>query len=60
MKGIGASPGIAIGKVPVKKSQEHKIEKKPIVGIKEEVEKFKTAVEASKKEIEELYTHTFF
>ncbi len=51
MKGIGASPGIAIGKALVIEENEIVIEKKAITDIDAEVKKLKDAVELSKAEL---------
>lgn len=51
IKGIGASPGIAIGKALVLEHKEMVIEKKENVNVKVEVEKLNSAVDTSKKEL---------
>lgn len=51
MKGIGASPGIAIGKALVVEEKEIVIEKKAITDIDAEVKKLNDAVEVSKVEL---------
>ncbi len=58
LKGIGASPGIAIGKVLLKKDPELKIEKRVKDNTEEEIIRLKKAKEKSKKQINELYEHT--
>ncbi|MBC5995882.1 phosphoenolpyruvate--protein phosphotransferase [Romboutsia hominis] len=50
-KGIGASPGVAIGKVLVVEHSELEIEKRSITNIDEEVTKLERAVEISKEEL---------
>ena len=51
IKGIGASPGIAIGKALVLEHKEMVIEKKENVNVEVEVEKLNSAVDTSKKEL---------
>lgn len=51
IKGIGASPGIAIGKALVLEHKEMIIEKKENVNVEVEVEKLNSAVDTSKKEL---------
>ncbi len=51
MKGIGASPGIAIGKALVVEENEIIIEKKEISDIEAEIKKLNEAVELSKAEL---------
>lgn len=51
IKGIGASPGIAIGKALVLEHKEMVIEKKENVSVEVEVEKLNSAVDTSKKEL---------
>ncbi|EFD05051.1 phosphoenolpyruvate-protein phosphotransferase [Peptostreptococcus anaerobius 653-L] len=51
IKGIGASPGIAIGKALVLEHKEMVIEKKENVNVEVEVEKLNSAVDISKKEL---------
>lgn len=55
MKGIGTSPGIAIGKAFIYKLPEMNIEKTQIDNIEEEIKKFDAAIERVHEEIEELY-----
>ncbi|RKD34211.1 phosphoenolpyruvate--protein phosphotransferase [Thermohalobacter berrensis] len=57
MKGIGASPGIAIGKVLVKEETKVEVEKKSIEDTKAEIERLQEARERSKEQIEKLYNH---
>ena len=58
MKGIGASPGIAIGEVIVKRTQEITIGKRKIENIDKEIQRLNEAREKSRKEIEALYQQT--
>ncbi len=51
IKGIGASPGIAIGKALVLEHKEMIIEKKENVNVEVEVENLNSAVDTSKKEL---------
>lgn len=51
MKGIGASPGIAIGKALVVEQSDIVIEKKAITDVEAEVKKLQDAVEVSKSEL---------
>ena len=51
IKGIGASPGISIGKALVLEHKEMVIEKKENVNVEVEVEKLNSAVDTSKKEL---------
>ncbi|WP_427337940.1 phosphoenolpyruvate--protein phosphotransferase [Caloranaerobacter sp. DY30410] len=57
MKGIAASPGIAIGKVLIKKDAQVKIEKKNIDSIEDEIKRLNKAREISKQQIDALYQH---
>ena len=58
MKGIGASPGIVIGKALIKRDPEIEIHKKAIQNVEIELKRLKDAREKSKKDIEKLYEHT--
>lgn len=51
MKGIGASPGIAIGKALVVEENEIVIEKRAVIDVEAEVKKLNDAVEVSKEEL---------
>lgn len=53
-KGIGASPGVALGKALVIEHSELNIEKKSIENVGAEVEKLQAAVEQSKVELEQV------
>ena len=55
VKGIGASPGIVVGKVLVKKEEEIKIAKKTIDSSETEVSNLKSAIEKSRTQIQALY-----
>ena len=55
MKGIGVSPGIVIGKVLLKEEKNIIIEKKEITSYEAEIKRFKTAMENSKCEIQDIY-----
>lgn len=57
MKGIGVSPGIVIGKVLLKEENKIVIEKKNIISCEDEITRFKTAMENSKVEIQEIYNN---
>ncbi|MBU3093881.1 phosphoenolpyruvate--protein phosphotransferase [Clostridium sp. CF011] len=57
MKGIGVSPGIVIGKVILKEEKKMIIEKKEIWSYEEEIKRFKTAMENSKSEIQNIYNN---
>ena len=57
MKGIGVSPGIVIGKVLLKEENQIIIEKKDIINYEEEIKRFKTAMENSKNEIQDIYNN---
>ncbi|MBZ9609812.1 phosphoenolpyruvate--protein phosphotransferase [Clostridium estertheticum] len=57
MKGIGVSPGIVIGKVILKEEKKMIIEKKEISSYEEEIKRFKTAMENSKSEIQNIYNN---
>ncbi len=58
MKGIGVSPGMAIGKVFLKKDPEIKVIKKSIEDIGRELSRLNDAIIRAKSEIEALYEHT--
>ncbi|WP_369811876.1 phosphoenolpyruvate-utilizing N-terminal domain-containing protein [Clostridium sp. CM028] len=57
MKGIGVSPGIVIGKVILKEEKKMIIEKKEIWSYEEEIKRFKTAMENSKSEIQNIFNN---
>lgn len=57
MKGIGVSPGIVIGKVLLKEENKIIIEKKDIISCEDEIKRFKTAMEISKVEIQDIYNN---
>lgn len=57
MKGIGVSPGIVIGKVLLKEEKKISIEKKDIINYEEEIKRFKSAIENSKNEIQDIYNN---
>lgn len=54
IKGIGASSGIAFGKVLVIKNENLNIEKKSNINIDNEISKYKNALELSKKDLEKM------
>jgi phosphotransferase system enzyme I (PtsI) len=58
IKGIAASPGIAIGKVLIKKDPEIKIEKKVVEDVEKEIRRLDEAREIAKEQINNLYEHT--
>lgn len=58
MKGIGASPGIAIGRVIVKKDPKIEIKKKNINDVQAEIQKLKNNLKKSKNEIKVIYEKT--
>lgn len=58
MKGIGTSPGIAIGKVFVYKEPEIKVNKQKIENIDYEIERLDDAINKAINEINELYENT--
>nr|WP_250160105.1 phosphoenolpyruvate--protein phosphotransferase [Caloranaerobacter azorensis] len=58
MKGVAASPGIAIGKALIKKEAQIKIEKKEIDSVEDEIKRLNKAIEVSKQQIQALYQHT--
>ncbi|QIB27593.1 phosphoenolpyruvate--protein phosphotransferase [Caloranaerobacter azorensis] len=58
MKGVAASPGIAIGKSLIKKEAQIKIEKKEIDSVEDEIKRLNKAIEVSKQQIQALYQHT--
>jgi len=55
MKGLGVSPGIAIGKVIVKKDPKIEIVKRNIDDVQKEVQRLKDALAKSKNEIKTIY-----
>lgn len=55
LRGIGASPGIAIGKVFIYKKEQLEVKRYNIVNADEEIYKLKNAIEKSVKEIKEIY-----
>jgi len=57
MKGIGASPGIAIGKVLLKTEDKIEVVKKTIDDINAELDKLEMALDKSKAQLESLYNH---
>ena len=58
MKGIAASPGIAIGKVLLKKEQKIVIEKTLVENIGDEINRLNNAKSICQSQLEKLYTHT--
>lgn len=58
LKGIGASPGIAIGRVLVKSDQKIEVERKNIENFIEELEKLAASINIAREQIEKLYNHT--
>ncbi|QQY79349.1 phosphoenolpyruvate--protein phosphotransferase [Keratinibaculum paraultunense] len=58
MKGIGTSPGIALGNVLVYKEPEMVIEKKQVADVDEEIERLDKAIEIAIEQIEQLYEKT--
>lgn len=60
MKGIGASPGIAVGKTLVKKEEEIEIDRKKISEdqVSEEIDKLHSALAEAKKSLEQLKRET--
>ncbi len=58
LKGIGASPGIAIGKVLLKKDEKIEIEKKNINNTEIEIDRFNDARDTAKEQIQELHRMT--
>lgn len=58
MKGIGASPGIVIGKALIKRDPKIEVYKKDIQDVEVELKRLKDAREKSKKDVEKLYEHT--
>lgn len=60
IKGIGASPGIVIGKVLIVDKKDLKIEKKHIKDIEIEKERFLKAVEKSKKELIKIKEYAMY
>ncbi|BES65474.1 phosphoenolpyruvate--protein phosphotransferase [Gottschalkiaceae bacterium SANA] len=55
VKGIGASPGIVVGKVLVKKEEEIEIAKKTIESSETEISNLRSAIEKSRTQIQALY-----
>lgn len=53
--GYGVSPGIAIGKVVIKKTFEYTVNEEQVSNIEEEVDRFKKAVATCKEETNRLY-----
>src|SRR5690606_20607291 len=58
LKGSSASPGIAIGKALVLKSQELKIEKREVKFTEGEIARLQVAIEKAAKEIENIREKT--
>ncbi len=58
IKGIAASPGIAIGEIFIKKEDEAVIEKTKIKDAEKEIKKLEEAVKQSKTELREIYEKT--
>ncbi len=58
MKGIGTSPGIAIGKVLVYREPKINIVKKNVENLESEIERLDLAIEKGISQIEELYKKT--
>lgn len=58
IKGIGASPGIAIGKAFIKKDPEIIVQKRTIGDVTGEIDKLDAAIEKARTEIKSLYENT--
>jgi phosphotransferase system enzyme I (PtsI) len=58
IKGIGASPGIAIGKAFIKKDPEIIVEKRTIGDVAGEIDRLNAAIEKARTEINSLYENT--
>ncbi len=54
MKGIGASPGIVIGRALIKKENEIKIEKEYLKNNAQEADRLERAISSAKQELEEI------
>ena len=59
IKGIGASPGVAIGKAFLKKDLEIVVQKSTIENVVGEVDRLNAAIEKARNEINKLYENTF-
>lgn len=58
LKGIGVSPGIAIGQALIKKHEEIRIEKIEIEIVEKELERLGECIKKCKEQINELYEYT--
>jgi len=58
LKGISASPGIAIGNVLVKKTKKVNIDKYSILEVNKEVKRLKASIEKSRAQIKMVYNST--
>lgn len=58
LKGIGASPGIAIGKALVKTDEKIEVKKNKIENVIEEIDRLSAAINIAKEQIEKLYHNT--
>lgn len=57
LKGVGVSPGIAIGRVFLKEDIAIEIKNETIQNPEEEIKRFKDAIEKSKQQLQELYEY---
>lgn len=58
LQGIPVSPGIAIGKVLIKKEQQIELIKKNNINVTEELEKLTNSIDIAREQINQLYTLT--
>jgi phosphotransferase system enzyme I (PtsI) len=58
LQGIPVSPGIAIGKVLIKKEQQIQLIKKNNINVTEELEKLTNSIDIAREQINQLYTLT--
>jgi phosphotransferase system enzyme I (PtsI) len=58
LQGIPVSPGIAIGKVLIKKEQKIELIKKNNINVTEELEKLTNSIDIAREQINQLYTLT--
>ena len=57
LKGVGVSPGIAIGRVFLKEDITIEIKNETIQDTESEIARFKDAIEKSKQQLQELYEY---
>ncbi len=58
LKGIAASPGVALGKVLIKKEETFEIKQETVLNATEEIDKFNAAISQCETELQKICQHT--